>query len=222
MTENSEPRDTVDHSVDIGAELEAVNLVIAAIQRLSDEGRANVLRTVATFLAVPIGGAFLQQAGRVGSRPAFDDSATSSASGSSGFSEDRALSPKEFLLQKRPLTDVDRVAALGYYLTHYRDQPTFKTLDLSKLNTEAAQIKLSNAAQAVDNASKAGLFINAARGEKRLSAGGELYIQELPNRETARAAMAQFRLKRKGRKNKAGIARPDVEDASSDDDQESE
>lgn len=54
--------------------------------------------------------------------------------------------PKEFMVQKRPRTDIERVACLGFYLTHYRDTPHFKTLDISKLNTEAAQPKFTNAA----------------------------------------------------------------------------
>ena len=54
------------------------------------------------------------------------------------FSDRQELSPKEFLFQKQPKTDVERVACLAYYLTHYRGTPHFKTVDISKLNTEAA------------------------------------------------------------------------------------
>src|SRR5438105_4083846 len=42
--------------------------------------------------------------------------------------------PKAFLLEKRPRTDVERVACLAYYLTHYREMPEFKTNDITKLN----------------------------------------------------------------------------------------
>jgi len=47
------------------------------------------------------------------------------------------MSPKDFLLEKQPRTDVERIACLAYYLTHYRATPHFKTIDLSILNTEA-------------------------------------------------------------------------------------
>jgi hypothetical protein len=60
------------------------------------------------------------------------------------FSQDLSPTPKQFLLEKEPRTDVERIACLAYYLTHYRDMPHFKTIDLNKLNTEAAQQRLSN------------------------------------------------------------------------------
>src|SRR5437762_3507811 len=37
------------------------------------------------------------------------------------FAERSELSPKDFMFQKQPRTDVERIACLAYYLTHYRD-----------------------------------------------------------------------------------------------------
>jgi hypothetical protein len=116
------------------------------------------------------------------------------------FSEEKVLSPKEFLFQKKPQTDVERVAALAYYLTHYRDTPYFKTLDISKLNTEAAQSKFSNAAYAVDNAAKCGYLVPASKGNKQLGAVGEVFVQALPDREAAKDAMQGVRPRRKTKK----------------------
>src|SRR5260221_2973420 len=50
----------------------------------------------------------------------------------SSFSEDRSIPPKQFLFERQPLTDVEKVACLAFYLTHYRNIPHFKTLDISK------------------------------------------------------------------------------------------
>ena len=50
---------------------------------------------------------------------------------------------KDFLFQTTPTTDVERVACLAYYLTRHRDTSHFTTTDVSKLNTEAAQVKFS-------------------------------------------------------------------------------
>jgi hypothetical protein len=116
------------------------------------------------------------------------------------FSEERVLSPKEFLFEKQPQSDVERVTALAYYLTHYRDAPYFKTLDISKLNTEAAQAKFSNPAYAVDNAAKYGYLVPASKGSKQLSAVGELFVQALPDREAAKTAMQNARPKRRSKK----------------------
>jgi len=116
------------------------------------------------------------------------------------FSDEKIVSPKEFLFQKRPQSDVERVATLAYYLTHYKDTPHFKTLDISKLNTEAAQAKFSNAAYAVDNATKQGYLVPAIRGNKQLSAAGELFVAALPDREAAKEAMLTARPKRKSKR----------------------
>jgi hypothetical protein len=108
------------------------------------------------------------------------------------------------MLEKDPKTDVDRVVALGYYLAKYRDMPHFKTLDISKLNTEAAQRKLANAAYAINNAFQRGYMVPAPGGTKQISAMGEQYVEALPNREAAKEVLLRFRPRRsssrKGRK----------------------
>ena len=91
-------------------------------------------------------------------------------------------SPKDFLYDKKPGTDAERVACLAYYLAHYRDTPHFKTIDISKLNTEAAQIKFSNPSHATWNATRSGLLASAAKGMRQLSAYGERYVNALPDR----------------------------------------
>jgi len=99
------------------------------------------------------------------------------------FSEDRSIKPKQFMFQKQPRTDVEKVACLAYYLTHYRDTPYFKTLDISKLNTEAAQVKFSNAAVAVENATRLRYLVPATKGNKQLSSLGEQFVLALPDRD---------------------------------------
>src|SRR4051794_32496429 len=117
-------------------EFAALQAVIQAVQDLDVEARQRIFDAAATFLQ-------LRSASHGPSRgPAGTTSAISSpvadASPSSApypsFSADTDMSPKEFLFQKQPRTDVERIATLAYYLTHYRDTPQFKTLDLSKLN----------------------------------------------------------------------------------------
>ena len=46
--------------------------------------------------------------------------------------------------------------------------PHFRTVDISKLNTEAAQIKFANAAYTVTNATNAGFLVPAGKGNKQL------------------------------------------------------
>lgn len=181
------------------SELATLNDVVAALERLPDEGqRRRVLRTAATFLGL--------DSADVAPTSGEATIATARESEPKGaFSEDRTISPKEFLVRKQPKTDVERVACLGYYLTHYRDTPQFKTLDISKLNTEAAQPKFSNAAVAVNNATLLGYLVQATRGNKQLSAQGELFVQALPDREAAKVAMASLKPRRRRRKSTSEI-----------------
>lgn len=173
------------------AELAAWQTVSSALSPLSGEAQARVLKSIITIFDIPIATPQINVGGSL------QTSATSSpASDSFSKSDDRLLSPKEFLHEKRPATDVDKVACLAYYLAHYRNTQFFKTLDISQLNTEAAQVKFSNPTQAVDNATKAELLVPAAKGQKQISAAGELYVQSLPDKDAAKAAIEGFRRKR--------------------------
>jgi hypothetical protein len=175
-----------------GDEVAALQTVIGALQPLEPEARQRMLDTVATFFHVEPQAPRL---GRVTSRPGERASASYPS-----FSADMAMSPKEFLLEKQPRTDVERIAVLAYYLTHFRETPHFKTLDLSKLNTEAAQPKFSNASDSTNNAVKRGYLVPSTKGQRQISAAGERFVNALPDREAARAAMAAAQPRRKPRR----------------------
>src|SRR5689334_19404588 len=107
---------------DDSAAVDALNVIILALTRLDQSSRERVLQSVATFFGSSL----------VTSTPTVPDVKPSQRTGLSGldFSADNAPSPKQFLMEKQPRTDVERIACLAYYLTHYRDIPHFKTLDL--------------------------------------------------------------------------------------------
>lgn len=187
MIEHEEVTSGGEREVD---ELQVLSIVVKALRPLSEDQRRRLLQTVLTFFAVDGRGS-----GGTHSAPAPVGPQLDRQTGA--FSEDRTPSPKEFLAEKKPSTELERVACLAYYLTHYRDTPHFKTVDISKLNTEAAQIKFSNPARAVDNAAKAGFLVPASQGNKQLSALAEQYVQALPDRGAAKAAVADSRPRRK-------------------------
>lgn len=174
-------------------EAQALSTLLSALAPLEQSTRIKLLRTMATFFEFSAEDVLAVAAAQ---GPKVPTATASERPSASSFSEDRSLSAKAFLLEKRPQSDVERIACLAYYLTHYRDQPTFKTLDLSKLNTEAAQIKLSNPTRAVDNAAGAHFLIPAGQGKKQLSAIGEVYVQALPDRTAARDAISDLKRKR--------------------------
>lgn len=191
---NAEPPTarTGESTLDAMNELRALTSVMEALRQMTtDEARERILRAAALFFKVPL-------------NPSSPPHLTADypaqrlqGPAPTAFSSDRSISPKDFLKEKQPKTDVERVACLAYYLTHYRETPFFKTIDISKLNTEAAQPKLSNAAMAVDNATKTHYLVPAAKGNKQISASGETFVQLMPNREMARNEMQKFRPRKK-------------------------
>lgn len=189
---NSEKKGSIVVS-DQASELEVVTSILSKLSGVDRAARERIIETVATFYGIGLRGkgqtAYEALPLSVGKAPTV-----------TAFSEDRSISPKQFMLEKQPMTDVEKVACLAYYLTHYRSMAHFKTLDISKLNTEAAQIKLSNATVAVDNAAKRNYLVPASKGNKQISALGEQFVQALPDREKARAIMAAGRPRKKTRK----------------------
>jgi len=167
---------------------ESLNKVMEALKDLSSEDQKRIIETVSVFFKIHSTAVSVNHAGKTEPRHAMP---------LHKFSDSQALSPKEFLLEKDPKTDVERIACLAFYLTHYRDLPHFKTLDLSILNTEAAQPKFANAAQSANNAVKMGYLAPASKGHRQLSAYAEKFVNALPDREAAKSAMGAYRPRNK-------------------------
>ena len=178
------------------ADFDIVGKIVSLLQGLDKENQIHILKTVDMWLRI-----HEHTTGPEGARPEPAQIApfpTTIDRQAPRFSEREVMSPKDFLMEKDPRTDMERVACLAYYLTHYRETTHFRNLDISKLNTEAAQPKFTNAAAAVRNATNGGLLASVSRGKKQLSAMGEQFVQELPDRDEA---MALVRRKRKRRTN---------------------
>ena len=159
---------------------EAVSGIIKIILAFDERNRLRIHRTVGTFFR------FEEKYARVG-KP---DDLVQHAQGDTVA---RELTAKDFLHEKQPKTDIERVACLAYYLAHYRDMRQFKTIDISKLNTEAAQVKLSNASTTISNATQFGFLVAAARGTKQISANGEKYVEALPDQTATKEVRSRMR-----------------------------
>lgn len=79
-------------------ELEAINTIFQVLNALDMGGRKRVFQTVATYY----------QFGSANSPRAISGPTPNIPIGP--FSEDRSMSPKTFMMQKQPMTDVERVA----------------------------------------------------------------------------------------------------------------
>lgn len=169
-------------------DLDVLTSILAALKTLDIDAQKRTLQAVATFLGISDFGEHKSHQG------------TQSVEHGISFSENRDMTPKEFLRDKLPKTDVERVACLAYYLTHYKGMPYFKTLDISTLNTEAAQPKFSNTAVSVSNATRAGLLVQASKGNNQISSVGEVFVQALPDREAAKDSLKNMRVRKRNRK----------------------
>lgn len=173
-------------------EVDILQKIIKELSALDDEAKKRMINTISTFFQINIGTADSES--QVIKRTYISGESSQNIR---DFSQHITISPKEFMLEKNPRTNTDRMACLGFYLTHYRDMPHFKTLDLSKLNTEAAQQKFTNPAQSTKDTTKAGILVPATKGHKQLSAMGEQYVQALPNKAEAKKILQKMRRSRK-------------------------
>ena len=176
---------------------QALLKIVDLLSPLDDKDRSNLVNSIMLYFEINISQMPLQK-----------DSRTHSASGSTSnangrnpvFSGHKDLTPKEFLAEKDPQTDIERAACLAYYLTHYRDLQYFKTIDISNINTEAAQRKFSNPTYTVNNATQRGFLVPAPKKQKQLSAIGERYVDALPDQQAAKAVVKKQRPRHRKKK----------------------
>ena len=178
---------------------DVVSQVTRLLEPLSNDDRAHVISTVAMWFRLPepqLANTSSSTAWSGAVKPSHVTNPTEER-----FQGREEESPKQFIMEKDPRTEAERMACLAYYLAHFRDAPQFATNDLSRLNTEAAQRKFSNAAVTTSNATRDGLFVPAAKpGLRQLSAMGERFVQALPDREAAKLVRKRLPARR-GKRN---------------------
>jgi hypothetical protein len=175
-------------------DFDIVDKIVSLLQELNLESQVHILKTVNMWLKISDYSTLYDKTLPTKSISFLPETSQKEVS---KFSGKKVMSPKRFILEKEPNTSVARIACLAFYLTHYRDTPYFKTLELSKLNTEAAQQKFSNPTQTANDAVKCGLLVPASKGQKQISAVGEQYIQALPDQEAAKQVLQHMRKTRR-------------------------
>jgi len=166
-------------------ELEALSIILEALEPLDDEKRRFVLKTASDrFNISDVVPAKTPQNAEI--IPPANNSPTVVQSGTSLG----GISAKDFLKSKRPLTDVQRIACLAFYLTYGNAQNHFKTGNLTKLNTDAAAPKLSNAAVSVMHAAGHFRFLSqAGGGKKQITSIGEDVVNALPDQAAVKSVL---------------------------------
>ena len=189
-----EALDGIGREDNLDSELDAMRACARAIEPLTEDAKIRTL----TWLVERYG----RDEQLVARHPTADF--TGSHHAKSSISQ-QDVTAKRFVQEKAPQTDVERIAVLAYYLSNYRGVEHFKTADLTALNTEAAQRKFSNAADAASNALKgSGFLADAGKGMRQLTAKGEEAVEALPNREALKAVMDKYASPRRRRPVRGG------------------
>ncbi|MER2514150.1 MAG: hypothetical protein ABTQ25_17330 [Nitrosomonas ureae] len=112
---------------------------------------------------------------------------------------------QNFVFLKKTKNDSEAVAVLAYYLEVFRNQKSFKTADLEKLNIEAGTgQKFGNINKTVNNAAQRSYFFApAGKGFKQLTPLGRMVVKALPDEEKVKQLIEEHkpRAKRKVIKN---------------------
>jgi len=171
----------------------AVKAVYDSLTPLDENVRGFVLATVAALL----GKSQQTQAGASATGAVSKDSALDKMAPAQG-----SVTAQAFIKTKQPKSERERVLCLAYYLTHHKNQPKFKTRELTLLNSQAGEPDLSNGSMIVSNLEKQRLLGQTGRGYKRITNHGDAVVEALPDREAVKVAFSQRRkpYKRKAKK----------------------
>jgi hypothetical protein len=139
-----------------------------------------------------------------GTQDAVEDRVSNSVPARNTIREPSELepTPKAFMTKKKPQSGVERVTCLAHYLTVFRKTTVFKTIDLTKLNTEAAQPRLSNAAVFLRHAVNAGYLATAGSGKKQITSLGEAVANSLPDRAAVETSIQEFSIRKRPKRRK--------------------
>ena len=169
-------------------ELEAMRAVHKALEPLDAEARGRVLSWVTSTLEVNEPNGKLQQSKSV---------AHATGQGTPAITSGQTI--EAFVASKRPSDTYQRLAALAFYLEHYEQHTDITGKDLTKANTDARQVKVSNMAQFIDLATRRhGYFTSSGKGKKRLSSRGRALVEALPDQAAVKESLGQHPLPKKG------------------------
>ncbi len=162
-------------------DIAALGTVVDALDKLDEPQRLWVLQTAAARFSLRM------QTEVLHAKPSVEKTGSSSASDIAQTQDNGERSPKTFIREKSPQSDVQRITCLAYYLTNFRGTPHFRTKQLTDLNAEAGNPKFSNATVAANNARRDKYLTPAGKGNKQLTNHGEDLVNALPDQEKVKA-----------------------------------
>jgi hypothetical protein len=173
----------------------ALVAVIKALEPLKEPDRQWVLQSAASKFNATI----QQHAG------AGNNGGTTTPAGSGGApagvqSSIAKKDPRAFIRIKKPSTDVQRVACLGYYLSQTTGKHGFTSKEVTQAHTDSGGSAI-NMTRALDNATRGSNYLsNRGPREKQLTTLGEDVVNALPDQAAVKAVEESG--KRGGKKRK--------------------
>jgi hypothetical protein len=175
----------------------ALVAVIKALESLKESDRQWVLQSAASKF-----NATIQQHAGAGNS---GGTTTPAGGGSAPADVQSAITKKDaraFIRIKKPSTDVQRVACLGYYLSQTTGQHGFSSKDVAKAHTDSGGSAI-NMTRALDNATRASKYLsNRGKREKQLTTLGEDVVNALPDQAAVNAVEEAGKRGRGGKKRK--------------------
>jgi hypothetical protein len=181
----------------------ALVIVVEALEPLEESDRQWVLQSAAARWNVQLP---RQGAGVTGGGGPAGGGGGAAAGGGGAADAQAAIEkkdPRAFMRLKRPTTDVQRIACLGYFLVHTTPGKLgFSTAEIRQANTDAGAPGM-NFTRALDNATRKAKYLSK-RGarEKQLTTLGEDIVVALPDQEAVKQTEAEAKGQRKARRKK--------------------
>ncbi len=177
----------------------ALVAVVKALETLEEADRRWVLQSAANRWGVAVGNLAGNQSGVVTPNANGSWGAPPGASAGDVQSAIARKDARAFIRIKRPATDVQRVACLGYFIVQTSGNPGFSSKDVTKAHTDSGGSSL-NMTRALDNATRAAKYLsNRGPKEKQLTTLGEDVVVALPDQQAVKSVetSAKGRGKRK-------------------------
>ena len=176
----------------------ALVVVVKALEPLADADRQWVLQSAASRWSVIIQGPAASSGGLSSNAIGGSSQVLGGASSADVESAIAKRDVRAFVRLKRPNTDVQRVACLGYFLVRTTGNHGFSSKDVSKAHTDSGGSKI-NLPRALDNATRQKKYLsNRGPREKQLTTLGEDIVVALPEQQAVKET--KFAAKGRGKK----------------------
>lgn len=180
----------------------ALVIVVDALEPLNDAERQWVLQSAASKFTLTMQ---VPSAGSAGGAALLGGAVATPGAAVGGADVQAAIvkkDPRAFIRMKKPITDVQRVACLGYYLVQTVGQPGFSSKDVATVHTDSGGSAI-NMTRALDNATRKTKYLsNRGPREKQLTTLGEDVVNALPDQAAVKVVEEAEKGRRSAKKRK--------------------